>query len=340
MAGADGGSPPDLKNDLFQAPKRYSFFQAIRLLRLLLHRTDAEGEHVLFHDLVRIRPLLSLSFPGTDIYSLERRGDDEAFQYTITATFLGLYGAASPLPTHYTEDLLDEASEDKTVTRDFLDIFNQPFYHLFFKAWSKYRWPLNLIEIQDDEYYERLYSLLGLAETEFRDRLPEARRLLRYIGLFTQFPRSALGLKTLLADALNVPRVDVAQAVLTTVEIPQPQRCFLGRQGHRLGMDCYVGQWIEDQNGKFRLEAGPMSEERFHALLPGRPDHDELKALTRAYLNQPLEYDLKLMVRAEEVSPATPGGGLWSALGFDTWVFAGNRLERDGEVVFPMGEAN
>jgi len=36
----------------------------------------------------------------------------DGHRFLITATFLGLYGVSSPLPTFYTEDLMDEASQD------------------------------------------------------------------------------------------------------------------------------------------------------------------------------------------------------------------------------------
>src|SRR4030066_3521 len=49
----------------------------------------------------------------------------------------------------------DEASQDMTVMRDFLDIINAPFYPLFFRCWAKYRQVVKVVEEEDPAYLER-----------------------------------------------------------------------------------------------------------------------------------------------------------------------------------------
>ncbi|MBU2551226.1 MAG: type VI secretion system baseplate subunit TssG, partial [Proteobacteria bacterium] len=132
MARPGRGPTADLKRDLFKNTKAYSFFQAVRLLRFYRgQKWDVSEEEFLEHR-IRVRPLVSLGFPETDIYKIEEKRIGQTIRYILTATFLGLYGPGSPMPSHYTEDLLDEASHDRTVTRDFLDVFSDPFYRLFF----------------------------------------------------------------------------------------------------------------------------------------------------------------------------------------------------------------
>ena len=336
MAGKNGRSPLNLKEDLLNNPRRYSFFQAIRLLRLFVKMEGEGSDEALFQDLLRVRPLLSLSFPGTDVWDIEESHYRESIRYNLTATFLGLYGASSPLPTHYTEDLLDEASDDKSVTRDFLDILSHPFYLLFFQDWTKYRWFLKVTEEGSDRYLERLYCLLGLGAPELRDATYESRRLLRYIGLFTQFPRSAKGLETLLADALEVPEMEVIQGVLRLVRIPEEQCCLLGLQGSTLGEECYLGEEIEDRMGKIRIKAGPMDEARFRNMLPDSRGHVDVIELTRAYLNQPMERELELVMNKEQARPLTLGAKQWGALGWDTWMYSTPGLETEASVTFQL----
>jgi hypothetical protein len=71
-------------------------------LRLLRLRFPSEKDFV---DNVRVRPRLGLGFPLRDIEGIEQ---DEDGRYRIEANFFGLYGVTSPLPTFYTEDLIDE----------------------------------------------------------------------------------------------------------------------------------------------------------------------------------------------------------------------------------------
>ncbi|MGB9701073.1 MAG: type VI secretion system baseplate subunit TssG, partial [Thermodesulfobacteriota bacterium] len=122
MAGEDRGSSLNLKLDLLEKGHEFSFFQALRLLRRLTKGIEQPSPEGRGH--IKIRPHLSLAFPPADIAQIEENAEDP-FSFTVTATFLGLYGSSSPLPTFYTEDLLAEAMEEETVTRDFIDIFNQ-----------------------------------------------------------------------------------------------------------------------------------------------------------------------------------------------------------------------
>ncbi|MFH1139987.1 MAG: type VI secretion system baseplate subunit TssG [Pseudomonadota bacterium] len=342
MAGEAGRSSvdlkTDLKEDLFTKTRAYSFFQAIRLLRLFQRDlTGEETAEALFHEVLRIRPLLSLSFPGTDLYSVEKKQFNNQVHYLLTATFLGLYGASSPLPTHYTEDLLEEASDDRSVTRDFLDIFSDPFYRLFFQSWSKYRWFLKIGEEDDQSYLERLFCLVGLGLGEFRDKMPNARELLRYIGLFSQFPRSAMGLETLLTDAMGCGPVRVTSAAVHPAPIPEDQRCCLGaEEGAILGDDCYLGVEIEDRTGKIIVTAGPMGEEAYHSFLPGSPSNERIKSLINFFLIQPLTVDLELIIKKEETAHLTLGDEKWSSLGGDAWVYSGPVLEKSPTVVFNL----
>lgn len=342
MAGKNGRSPADLKKDLFKNPKAFSFFQAIRLLRRLTDYDDDDGYldvksyESLFHNIVRVRPQLSLSFPGTDLANVEEIAHGERTVFLLTATFLGLYGASSPLPTHYTEDLLDEASDDKTVTRDFLDIISNPFYRLFFQIWTRNRWFIKIAEEDLEVYYERLFCLLGMGAEEFRRNILKSRGLLRYIGLFSQFPRSSSGLAALLSDAVDVPDVQVIPNILRKVQIPVEQRCQVGVQGTTLGEDCYLGGEIEDRMGKIRISAGPLSDEKYHDLLPGRPLFLDIEELSDVYLNQPLERELELKLNSKEAGTMILGGDKWSYLGYDSWVFSGSEIKAETAVTFQL----
>jgi type VI secretion system protein ImpH len=340
MAAQTGRSSLNLKNDFFGNPRAYSFFQAIRLLRRYMVGDQVENgvaaEETVFHDLLRIRPLLSLSFPGSDVSSVEEVERNDRVYYLLTVTFLGLYGASSPLPTHYTEDLLDEASDDRSVSRDFLDILSSPFYRLFYQCWSKNRWFIKLADEEAADYMERLYSLMGLGVPDFRARLEKPHRLLRYIGLFSQFPRSAMGLRALLSDAMGVSNLEVIPNVIRKVPIPEDQRCQLGLQGTVLGEDAYLGSHIDDRRGKIRVVAGPLDENHYHRMLPGNPNFKEAAALCNLYLLEPLECEIELHLDAEEAQTARLGETKWGALGYDTWLFSGPSLEADGMASFAL----
>lgn len=334
MAGADRESPAALKIDLLKDGPSYGFFQAIRLLRMV-SATPPEGEETDHpaHGRIRVRPELSLRFPPADIAKIEETGG-EAPGFLVTVGFLGLYGVSSPLPTFYTEDLFAEEEEESSAGRDFLDILNHRLYALLFRGWAKYRSFLQVVEEKNAGDIEKLFCLVGLGESALRESALEPYSLLRYAGLVTQYPRSALALATLLRDALGDVPVDILPCVKRTVRIPEDQRIALGEIACTLGGDSRIGLELDDITGKFRLLLGPVSIDRYNSLLPGNALHRKMASLVRFYLADPLEYDIELTMAEGEGGTVRLGADRLSTLGWDTWIFSGEKL---GEVmaVFP-----
>lgn len=338
MAGQAGGSPPylntesetGLKHQLLEEGRSFSFFQAMRLLRFFISASSGESHAPAgFNESIRIKPSLSLAFPASDVASIQEIGDPDEPRFLITANFLGLYGSASPLPTFYTEDLLDEAAEDESVSRDFTDILNQRLFALLFECWGKYRQSLQIVELKSSAHIGRLFCLLGLGEKAVREDIPEPYRLLRYIGLFTQFPHSAVGLKTLLTDVFGGPAVEVISCVERIARIPQDQTLRLGTTGCRLGDDTYLGDELPDRMGKFRIRLGPLNRDDFKRFSPGTEDFGRLAFFTDLYFVEPLEYDVELILAGGEALTVCLGDPKRATLGLDSWVFSTPEL---GEV--------
>ncbi|QEL66322.1 type VI secretion system protein ImpH [Oryzomicrobium terrae] len=314
MAATTGTTDAVVKAQLLANGERYAYFQAIRLLRLF---SRADGTPL---DSLRTRPQLTLGFPETDIERIEPRPQGG---YQVSANFFGLYGVASPLPTFYTEDLLDEQREGRHATRDFLDILHDALYPLLFDAWSKYRLPRRLIEEDDRQLENLLYAFVGLDDPNQRARLPYASELLRYAGLFSQRPRSVLGLQTLLADCFSPARVVIDCAVPTMVPIPVEQRLCLGNRGQRLGENAFLGSEIEDVSSHIAIHLQELPAPLFHRLLPGGSEHQRLRFLVTYYLTDPLTVVVVLELRHGEAKTARTCGttdGPWSRLGLDTWL--------------------
>jgi type VI secretion system protein ImpH len=240
------------------------------------------------------------------------------------------------LPTFYTEDLIDEESQDESASRDFIDIVNQHLFTLLFACWSKYRLHLKILEETNPQQIEQLFCLLGLGEKALRQSIPKPDRLLRYLGLFTQFPRSAAGLQTLLQDALDAIPVSVIPCVYRKAKIPEGQRLQMGISGSSLGMDSYVGEEIEDRMGKFRIQLGPMTKSDFRRFAPRKEDFDWLVLLTNMYFVEPLEYDVEVIMAAYEVQCVVLGDETCSILGEDSWIFSDDQWGEVSAVFQPQ----
>jgi len=324
--------------ELLSHGHEFSFSQVMRVARMHLGAGGAqELPEVPWQDRIQVRPDLSLTFPASDVARVERAGADGA-DLLVTTTFLGLYGSSSPLPTHYTEDLLDDSAADSTVSREFLDLLHQRLYQLYFQCWSKYRLFIRVAEEKNPQDLERLYCLIGLGEKDLRESVPDAGSLLRYAGLFSQSPRSADGLKTLLRDALGVSKLEVEQCVLRRVPIPEDQQMRLGQFNISLGVNTVLGSEVPDRMGKFRIHIGPLSKDEFDTFLPGTTRHNKLARLIRLYIVDPFEFDLKLILATGEAQPIRLGDPDAPGLGWNSWCFSGDTL---GEVsaIFPLAQS-
>lgn len=310
----------NLKSSLLKEGYSYSFLQALRLLHLLIsEESDLPSEEVQTFTNLKIRPHLSLDFPASDIHGIEQDPTDPD-KYILTVTFLGLYGASSPLPPFYTEDLLHDRSDGDTLSRDFIDLCNAPLYQLLYRSWSKYQLFLNLYEDRHEAVLEKLQCLLGVGGVKLPDSEIEPFSLLRYIGLTTPATRSAEGLQNLLSDNFNEPGLRVLQCQPRVISISEDQRCYLSRSGSTLGQDCHLGSELVDRMGKFRILVEPGSIEACRRLFPGREAHEEMSELIDFYLDKPLDWDLVIRFRRSNIKPVCLGKANWSCLGWDTWL--------------------
>jgi len=256
--------------------------------------------------------------------------------FSVTANFLGLYGISSPLPVFYTTDIISEEMDGETSSKDFLNIINQRLYHLLFRCYTKYNQFIKVVEEKEEETLERLFCLIGLGEKELRNKIKNPNRLLRYTGLLTQNPKTAIGLKTILSDALlqikKRVNVDVIQCVKRKAIIPDDQKIQIGKLGS-LGKNTFIGSKIEDRMTKFRIQIGPMNQKFFKTFFPGKTGYNMLNELTQLYLNDALDYDIELIVK-DKINKTRLG---YSRLGFDTWSFS-EVAEREKRIILSVNK--
>ena len=76
--------------------------------------------------------------------------------------------------------------------------------------------------------------------------------------------------------------------------IVRHQRCLLGRQHTTLGSDACIGKEVQDRNGKFNIELGPLDAAQFSDMMIGGDTIAWIKNLLKLFLVQPLEYSVTL----------------------------------------------
>lgn len=335
MAGKDGNKAPTLRESLLSEAHKYSFVQAYRLLRLLILQdsstTAQQGEAR-----IEIRPLLSPDLPDAGVAAISPWTSGGEERYAISAPFPGLSEASSSLPTFYTENLR-QASSEETEAGDFLETLARPFYRFFFDAWAKYRLSYGLIEKGDDDALERLLCLAGMPFPSLRESLTNPLSLLAALGSATQMPRSAEGFCTFLVNLLTEPTVRVEECVAQWLAIPQNQLFSLGARNHRLGQTAYCGSIFEDHVGRFDVVIGPVEEARFQAFLPEGPLFRQLQEGIRYFVDQPLDWSLRITIDASEIRAACIGEAEAGKLGWNTWLATEAPPLENEVVLWPSG---
>lgn len=316
--------------DLLKEGHTFSFLQAVRLIRRLSSSYGSGTED----NLMRIRPGLSLAFPSADIERISETDLDPPL-FEIVVHFLGLYGSSSPLPTFYTEELMDEAADDESASRDFLDIINQRLYDLFYAACTKYHLAFQVVEEESGKYLERLFALAGIGNAQMLQNVSDPHRLLRYIGLFSQNPRSAMGLETLLRDALGGLPVRVDPCVERKARIAEDQRLHLGSANHPIGINAVLGEEMTDRMGTFTVSIGPVDFETFERFFPGGADYETTCFLTDFYGVEGLAYDIEVTLAEGQARSVRLGDPQRSGLGLNTWVFSTDRIGEFRRVYTP-----
>lgn len=301
-----------LKQRLLAHGDRYSFFQAWRLLRLLCLQSGLEPDEA-----IRVRPRLGLGFPQTDLQGVEQRAEDRGFR--VTANFLGLYGVDSPLPTFYTEDLLDEQADGHSVNREFLDILAQSIYPLFFQAWLKSKPALRVVEYGDERMLAILYAFVGIGAPDRHLPRPGVGSLLYCGALYSRQVRSAAGLQAIVQACLPEARVTVEQLRAIWLPIAPDQRFGLGLQACTLGEDSHIGGQCLTLGG-LMLGIEGLSADHYKQLLPGGAEHARLRFLVDYYMVESIPVQLQLTLRAEEIPVLRQADADGRSLGADIWL--------------------
>jgi len=301
----------NINRELFTHSSKFSFVQAIRLLKKNFNNKDDVLEQK-----IRTHPRLSLAFPNSDIIDITK---DKEF-IRLTVTFMGLYGESSPLPTFYTEELLEEERKDKSVMREFIDIFNIPLYKIYFNVWLKNQLGIRLNEFNDTKVLDLLHTFSGMPYENLRQQYEGTYSFLKYAGLNMHYPRSAEALRNLISDIIRNGKVEVIQCIEQMASIPSSQYCSLGQRNTTLDDNLHLGDQIKDRMGKFRILISELDMKSFNLLLPGAKKFKALVDAVKLYIGESLSWDLQLILKDREYYPISLGASQESRLGLNTWL--------------------
>ena len=320
----------DLEKNIREKTTKFSFIQIVRLFKFLSNEDLTLSDFV--KNNLRIKPLLSLGFPGTDVISMN--SDNNHLE--LTTTFLGLYGPASPLPTFYTEELIEEYIDGGSVKKDFMDIFNIVFFELFFNVITKYHLIYKLADDKNEEYADRIYSLMGLGSSEIRESMPEREDFMKYAGIFLHQSKSVSGLESIIKDYFNIKDIKIEEFIKRIVKIDRSQQCFLGSKNTILSDNCHIGSKKTDFSGKIAIDLGQLDKDKFHSFLPSGKNFKVLSKIVNFYMDRPVDVEIRMSPAKDKFKSASLSSDNWGQLGYNTWIFSKNQTENRFKASFNL----
>jgi type VI secretion system protein ImpH len=331
MAGTDRSAPADLSAELTERAAEFDFFAALRLL---------ESEHAGGPRLgkgargreerVRLGQEPRLAFPAGSLASYAPAAG--GLPPKLAVLLFGLFGSGGPLPLHLTVHAMDRRRHtgDETFI-DFCDLLQHRLIALYYRAWADARPHVQHDRPGQDRF--RLYvgalAGFGLPALLDRDALPDRFRF-HHAGLIGCQVSHAERVVTLVEDLLGV-QAELEEFVGGWLDLPERLRTRLGQASARLGLDAVVGIASFQRQHRCRLRLGPLDLAAYLALLPGGERLERLSALLRLLLGDPIEWDLALILEAEEVPPLRLDGN--GRLGWTTWLASQSRTQPADDLV-------
>ncbi len=334
MGTSSGVSDPDVETGceslaavaaaLDRDPYNFDFFQAVRLLQRMAADRQPVGRFVdPSEEAVRFAVNPSLAFPASQIQVLTR---EEGRPARLTVNFMGLTGPLAVLPVFYTERIIERLRSKKDGTlRDFFDIFHHRLISLFYQAWQKYRFTVAYETGERDRFSHHLLDLMGLGTEGLANRQAVGDdALIYYSGLLAHTPRTASSLEQILEDYFEVP-VEVEQFAGGWYRLDNDTQCRLeegDRTSTQLGLGAVVGHEVWDQQSRVRVHVGPLSFQHYLDFLPTGTAYKPLVALLNFFGNREFDFDVRLILRREEVPRCQLGldESDGPQLGWVTWV--------------------
>lgn len=276
-------------------------------------------------DIVRFGQDPTSEFATSTIERATRDADDGL---VLLERFLGLLGPQGALPSAYTDEAIVRGLQGDDSFPRFLDVFNNRFIQLFFRAWADARPIVQHDRPDDDRFLSYLGSGIGIGSPVYQnlDRVDDRLKLL-FAGLTSTKVKSAARLKALITGVFDV-EVEVDQCVGTWLHLDPDDQLSIGGLGPggagQLGMDTIVGSKVYSVSDKIRIRIFTSSLEEYRKFLPPtrtrpNPWTEQLFDLIDFYLGLEIEYEIELAlpkrcasaVRMDSISSATLGHIGW-----------------------------
>lgn len=291
----------------------------IRLIQSTLREWFPEKKDEELYAMILFKTPESLSFQRSDIYDITFVQNEEKLQVKVTLGFLSIFGASSPLPTHYNERVLEDSYETRVLI-DFLEMLNHRLKKLIYPIWEKQRYYVCYEKDLSDTFSKYILSILGLySQAKGVPISLDLHKLLPFSGILSMHQKSTVSLLAILKHYFEHEDIWIEEGVMTKSTFPQSQYVRLGEANARLGEETCIGSFVLTRQLKYRIHFDNLNWDDLIDFSLKEKKKNELKELIALTQKNPLSYDIALSICKEEIRPSILGTELL-CLGANAWI--------------------
>ncbi len=291
---------------------------AVQLVISTLEKIYPDLSFDALYDKILFKANPSLSFQKSDIHDIIFLTDKDNIRVEMTLNFLSIFGASSPLPSHYSEKVLEDLQHDK-ILYDFLNILNHSIKKLIYSIWVKHRYYIQYQSNLQDRLSKYFLSLIGLyPQSQGIPSSLNINRLMPFIAILSMHQKSSSSILPILKHYFNHREIDIQEGVISQFDIPEQQQMRLGNNSCTLGKDMYIGSFILSRALRFIIAFKNIKWEELEEFSYYGNKKAQLNDLMKILLNTPLDYRVSITIPKDEIRPCLLGEG--TKLGTNGWI--------------------
>ena len=297
-------------------PWRFDYFTVLRHLeRTFTDRPRIGDSAARREELVQLGQDPYMEFPASNLARVVH-GDNKPLK--VFVKFLGFLGPQGALPLSTTEEVYHYVLAGDDAFPRFLDVFNNRFIQLFFRAWADSRPIVQHDRPDADRFVAYIGSTIGLGAKPYSDldSVPDAAKL-GFAGLLGSQIKSASRLTDAICGLFNV-RAEVEEFVGSRLVIEEPEWTILGERYNVLGEDVLLGRTVFSVQDKIRVRIFTRNLAQYIRFLPTGDLCEPLADLVFFYNGEQLDWDTELAIPAGAAEPIRIGR--FGQLGWTTWM--------------------
>jgi type VI secretion system protein ImpH len=256
-----------------------------------------------------------MEFPASNLARVVQ-GDNKPLK--VLVKYLGLLGPQGALPLATTEEAYHYVLAQDDAFPRFLDIFNNRFIQLFFRAWADSRPIAQYDRPTADRFVAYIGSAIGVGSKPYQnlDSIPDSVKL-GFAGLLGAQVKSASRLAGALRGMFNV-QAEVEEFVGTRLVIEPTEWTILGERYNTLGEDAQLGKTVFSVQDKIRIRIFTKNLAQYIRFLPTGDLCEAFADLVFFYNGEQLDWDAELAIPSGAAEPIRLGR--FGQLGWTSWM--------------------